>query len=1124
MQITSNVKYLVKLSADGYIASDDELVLDCNQFQCGGNSQHIDICNFLKTSIPACNPALKPQLKEQFCEDKNLTLVISNALKNERVAGAIITMWIDVNSERDGEQTFTTNADGEAIVPLKANGKYNFEVSHANYMTLGREFEINVQPGLCDAYHPIELSPLSPVLPTPCEKGVRVSLGWAKEPADLDLYSYRVHNDDVKDTCLTYFCDGKDPCSGITHDVDNKNGGLNGSETITYCNLEDFVHMIYVDEVTGRGSSLASSEAKLLFQSRHQSAEVRIKPAESLGRRYWLAGCLLLQNGGFTFLEVNQFMSGQPSVEKPHFCYDEIQLRRKAVLAESEAQGELTIKVQAEDFMLAGATVELRTPSGLSHYRSTDINGTARFTVLQDGEYVVLVRSKDYYPVVERRLIKCSNGTVNCKQGVLLQLVRIRADGALRLNLAWDAEEFNADLDLHTVQVDREQTATHCETYYNQPSTCTGVEFGREGTGETITILNAQEKPTLTYLVFIQDRSANPNLNMSQARLSISDGDMEKVHQMPVHRASPGDIYWFAGCLAVAGENFLFLEMDKFTRTNPKDSETLTCVGLLKGKESEALKPAFCSGVGLDVKVVDSYDNQLVDNSQLKVTRRDGEIEERIQVPTTSWSNKPGETSIPIAANGIYHIQADHGNYTRGHAEIEVACDLSRCRKCRPNVVIPLVGGLNVGQARLAVSWHGLKSDGDVDLYVVQRSVRLEGEPCVAKATSGNCHGVKHLVAAHGHGTNSQNRFESMELSGGSRSQLHYYMVVVDLQPLSERDTGGNNNSPGQAVHVVITDSEGEEVRVEMDMSTFDKDRYWIVGCMGGEYMSSASFSEVNTYLDNPPEDEEDYCRSFLQTGLKDCFSGARGPSYSVADSTGTVGSVRHKATMKKCADNCTLTNECQAWVWDSSQTTCLLYKDGRLSGKVTDLTTSYAGVCPKPTSSCDDITVSWDEGRKSDTYRAEHVLTKGQENWANGDSAEPNYWLANDQRSQQKFELNLGCERRIRGVILVNTHAGLDRNYATKTFKLFCDGQKITDYINLPSPLNKDIVPEHNVLLDTPVNCRVLRFQAIHYWGIGPGLQYLGIIEEDSNDANGSKTSLSTSGQGPVSVPPTLF
>lgn len=48
MQITSNVKYLVKLSADGYISSDDELVLDCNQFQCGGKVQTYPFPIFLK--------------------------------------------------------------------------------------------------------------------------------------------------------------------------------------------------------------------------------------------------------------------------------------------------------------------------------------------------------------------------------------------------------------------------------------------------------------------------------------------------------------------------------------------------------------------------------------------------------------------------------------------------------------------------------------------------------------------------------------------------------------------------------------------------------------------------------------------------------------------------------------------------------------------------------------------------------------------------------------------------------------------------------------------------------------------------------------------------------------------
>ena len=128
-----------------------------------------------------------------------------------------------------------------------------------------------------------------------------------------------------------------------------------------------------------------------------------------------------------------------------------------------------------------------------------------------------------------------------------------------------------------------------------------------------------------------------------------------------------------------------------------------------------------------------------------------------------------------------------------------VACGYNHFGQC---TIPALPDGVTYSQVSAGATHTVLlKSDGDVDLYVVQRSVRLEGEPCVAKhtpGTIGNCHGVKHLVAAHGHGTSSQDRFESMELSGGSRSQLHYYMIVVDLQPLSERDSGGRNNAQGK--------------------------------------------------------------------------------------------------------------------------------------------------------------------------------------------------------------------------------------------------------------------------------------------------------------------------------------
>ena len=43
---------------------------------------------------------------------------------------------------------------------------------------------------------PVQLTPLSPIPPPGC---VRVSLSWAEQPADLDLYSHRVHTNNTED-------------------------------------------------------------------------------------------------------------------------------------------------------------------------------------------------------------------------------------------------------------------------------------------------------------------------------------------------------------------------------------------------------------------------------------------------------------------------------------------------------------------------------------------------------------------------------------------------------------------------------------------------------------------------------------------------------------------------------------------------------------------------------------------------------------------------------------------------------------------------------------------------------------------------------------------------------------
>ena len=85
--------------------------------------------------------------------------------------------------------------------------------------------------------------------------------------------------------------------------------------------------------------------------------------------------------------------------------------------------------------------------------------------------------------------------------------------------------------------------------------------------------------------------------------------------------------------------------------------------------------------------------------------------------------------------------------------------------------------------------------------------------------------------------------------------------------------------------------------------------------------------------------------------GLKNCFTGLKGPSYSVADNGGLIEQTMFDSA-KECADKCTLTPDCQAFDWfgpgDSQFKSCLLYKSGKLSGSLDDGKVRYASVCPK--------------------------------------------------------------------------------------------------------------------------------------------------------------------------------
>ena len=939
-----NGNYTVKISAAGYVSDDADLEHECNHFHC-----------------QECNPVLHPQIKKSFCENKTFEMIVINAVDNTPVGGANLLVWMDVNSIRDGKRNFKADEVGYVNFPILANGVYNFEISKEGFLSLTRTFTVDVQPGDCNEFLPVDLSPLSP---SPlCERGARVSLIWGEEPADLDLYSHRVNNNDTSDTCLTYYCDGKDPCNGTTHDVDNKYGGLNGTETITYCNTEDYVNMIFVDDLSGRGESLISSSAKLIIQANNQSVEIPLSPKgieEHKNNRYWLAGCLLLESDGFVFLEVNEVRDGQPDVDTPHFCYNLVQLKRQREAEDALPNANLVVNVKKENTIFYHSSIEVETPSGLARYQETGRHGNTSFSIYENGWYDVTVRAHGYSPAVERVFISC-NHTEVCTTDVNLALSLLKPEGSIKIKLNWE-EDLN--LDLHTVRIDSVNTDTHCETFYGQQSVCRESVFGSdiktggmptEDEGETITLESVANNPTYTYMVFVHDNSPRPDLPHSTARLSLLDGNKAKLVTMPAAPVSEMN-YWLAGCVAIVGDFFHYVSVNKFTRTSPVENDKWHCVELLS-RFPPPSPAAFCMGKSLKINIRDSENNTDITGASIDVMNVQGQEIDSVNI-TTAMTN---DGRLALSSNGVYKVHVDKDDYQSASNEVRVSCDINMCRDCNPEVTIPMIGELDEKQSRILLVWQ--KERTNPGLYAIQKNMETGDHQCVA-GPNNDCSGV---TENDNNDDTQQNHFKSISISSNSATEIKYFTVVVNLQSKGNENDLVNEEIKNSKVHVIITDSFGESLRVNMRTQTYNKDKYWIVGCIGGEHSLTATFTEINMFLDTPPEQGEDYCAHFVTkgkdaiicktinkisvTGLTNCFARLKGPSYAVADNGGLVGRMVYNSA-KECADKCTLMEKCQAFDWygpgDEQFRACYLYKSGRLSGYLDDGRIRYASICPK--------------------------------------------------------------------------------------------------------------------------------------------------------------------------------
>jgi len=261
---------------------------------------------------------------DPFCEDIDIQVIVHDSLTNDAVQDASVSI---VRIVDDIEQTITegtiTDEDGKTASHINQNGHYIVKIERGEYIASKRDLEVNCDRSECERCHPTILIPLSPVLEPDT---IRLTLSWAEEPNDLDIYAYRRTRSDWSNSCLTYYSKKTD-CGTAILDLDNLRGGNNGAETITFHdveNQEDAVYMIFVQNYGYNPSAeqFRSSNAHISITDGLVSSDLDMGVLNYNGEKNWLAGCLKMVGNSYQFMPLNAFFNTRPDEEVPDMCLD----------------------------------------------------------------------------------------------------------------------------------------------------------------------------------------------------------------------------------------------------------------------------------------------------------------------------------------------------------------------------------------------------------------------------------------------------------------------------------------------------------------------------------------------------------------------------------------------------------------------------------------------------------------------------------------------------------------------------------------------------------------------------------------------------------------------------------
>ena len=133
--------------------------------------------------------------------------------------------------------------------------------------------------------------------------------------------------------------------------------------------------------------------------------------------------------------------------------------------------------------------------------------------------------------------------------------------------------------------------------------------------------------------------------------------------------------------------------------------------------------------------------------------------------------------------------------------------------------------------------------------------------------------------------------------------------------------------------------------------------------------------------------------------------------------------------------------------------------------------------------------------------FAASNILYDANLENLNGGKKWANFWLAEHKKAgeEQGFIMSLGCNKRVRGVELRNTHAATPRDRSTKKFRIL--GSVARDgpwqellVANLEDSRRQNPPPLQQIMFPNFAVVRFVKFELLEYYGLGGGLQYFAV------------------------------